>query len=108
MVDIIVLFDLNGTLDTPEGLEFYKRCESRPNTMVGVLTANTLFNARRFVKEEDINPDIVTRGFVKSKDLMFIDVKYDIDERVYVGNSITDRLASKIAGWHYISISDIK
>lgn len=107
MKDRIVLFDLNGTLNTDEGLEYYRKQANRDDTSVGILTANALIAARMFIDDNGLEPDIVSRSFLKSKELLLISLRYDVKQKVYVGNMPTDELASNIAGWEYISVSQL-
>lgn len=107
MSDRIVLFDLNGTLDTEEGLEFYKEQKRMENTHVGVLTSNALVLADTFISENDIEPDSINRGFIKSKEMILMSLRLNPDEQIYVGDAFTDRFAARIAGWEYIDVSDL-
>lgn len=102
----IVAFDYNGTLNTEEGLEFYKKQKAKDDTVVGVLTGNLIINVQQFSSQEEINPDFIRRGVFKAPELIFIAI-IDGEGHIYVGNSKTDRIAANIAGWKYIDINSL-
>jgi len=106
MTSKVVAFDYNGTLNTEDGLRYYKQQKSRSNTVVGILTANLVLNAKRFTDKEDITPDFIRRGFLKAPQLKLIEYQVG-SQHLYVGNSLNDKIAAHIAGWVYIDVSDL-
>lgn len=105
MADIYA-FDYNGTLNTEAGLEFYESKAQESNTHVGVLTSNAIINVSRFSSENDIEPDFIRRGFLKSPELLYIST-FNSGDNVYVGNEMRDEFASNVAGWEYIDVSEL-
>lgn len=105
MTDIFA-FDYNGTLTTEAGLDLYKSKAKDPRTQVGILTSNLIFNASRFCKRQDIEPDFIRRGLFKSPELLYIS-RFTSGKTVYVGNELRDELASQIAGWEYIPVESL-
>lgn len=105
MTDVYA-FDYNGTLNTDEGLQLYKSKVKEPDVSVGILTSNLVYNATRFTEEENLDPDFVRRGLLKSPELVYIS-QFISGDAVYVGNANRDELAAKIAGWQYIDVDDI-
>ena len=102
----MVVFDLNGTLDTEKGLEYYKEQASRDDTIVGILTGNTIQSAEHFSEQHDIEPHFIRRGIFKAPRLNQIRIAR-VEDVIYVGNMITDEIAAKLAGWKFISVSEL-
>lgn len=105
----IVAFDLDGTLQTEEGLRFYREQKNRDNTKVGILTAGDVSEAKKFAKEKNLDPDFVMRGIIKSIRLVVIAGEIDTSKQhIYVGDRVTDRMAAVLAGWEFKDIREIK
>lgn len=92
-----IAFDIDGTLTESRVLSIYKSLEGQYK--IAIVTRRTPELANRFIAEENLSPDIVRSGAIKSIPLNNIE---DGEVNVYIGNRLTDYLFASISGWHFV------
>ena len=102
-----IAFDFDGTLDTKEGTDIFKQIQRRGNRELFIVSSSPTPRIDEYIDEIDIRPNERVSALIKMFPLRRIKTETDASDFIYVGNSYRDRLASRIAGWEYVDITDL-
>lgn len=96
----VIAYDIDGVLTSEEGRMDFKRSLESENT-VGIVTARSESEAKRFIEEQMMNPAFVRSTNIKFMTLDKLKAEIEDDKYVYIGSWMRDKIAAKLAGWEY-------
>lgn len=102
-----IAFDFDGTLDTKEGSDIFKQIQRRGNRELFIVSSSPTPRIDEFIDEMDMRPNERISALIKFIPLRRLKTETDASDFIYVGNSYRDMLASRIAGWEYVDITEL-
>lgn len=98
----VIAFDIDGALDTDEGLRLYKAVRNENNTIVGIITARRTQSALSFTRNNNTDPAFLRTGPFKGRHMREIRDNFpNADSYIYYGSWFRDRVHSFVSGWEY-------
>lgn len=106
MVKQVVAFDIDGTLTRQSVRQTFKSLKQKDGVEVGIVTSNPPLMRSSFVEKHNLEPDFQQSALIKARALLGIGMVYARAEKLYIGNSRTDKIYSTISNWGYIDSTD--
>jgi phosphoserine phosphatase len=107
MEEPVVAFDIDGTLTRSEVMIRFNELSERDDVKVGIITSNPPVFANSFISKYSLEPNFQQSAIVKARALLGIGMAFRPERKVYVGNSTTDEMYSRLANWEFIHAKDI-
>jgi len=106
-MNIVVAFDIDGTLTEDSVMNVYKKL-SRNSVKRGIITRRPPLLRNKFLSENNLSYKFARSAIVKSIPMHQIENQVDANKYIYIGNRVSDNMYSNIAGWKFMYASDVE
>lgn len=100
----VIAFDIDGTLTEDQEWNTYKQAHRDTDAAVGIITSRPSEFAEPFISELPMEPEFTKMQLQKMGAMFSIARQYPNGDKLYVGNTVRDSLATAWSGWDFTTI----